>query len=135
MAAPLEPGQDDDPEQVPEVQAFGRGIEATVDFEGIGCGSGARGPEVLAGDGLDEAPFLENVDDVGGAGGGVQPLDRRLEGFGGGLRGAAAEEKGESAGAAAAPEGGEGSRRPEELEERGSGSRHSCGGGGHGSES
>lgn len=110
MAAPLEPGKNDDPEEVPEVQAFGRGIEAAVDSEGIGRGVGARGPEVLAGDGLDEAPLLEDVDHVGGAGGGIQVLIRRLEGLRGGVRGAAAAEEGEST--AAAGGGGEGSGRP-----------------------
>lgn len=97
MAAALEPGKDNDPEEVPEVQAFSGRIEAAVDLEGTGGGGvGARGSETLAGDGLHEAPFLEDFYDItSGTGtvGGIQVQVRRRDSLRRRLRGGASTEK------------------------------------------
>lgn len=95
MAAALEPGEDDEAEEVPKVQAFSRRVEAAVDFKGAHARVGARGPDSFARDGLNEAPLLEDAHHVWDPSSGVQVpssgFERRL---GGGLREAPADQEG-----------------------------------------
>ena len=62
MAAAAEPGEDNQAEEVAQVEALGGGIEAAVDFEGLG---GARGAEIGAGDRIHQTPLLQNFDNIG----------------------------------------------------------------------
>lgn len=61
VAAALEPGEDNEAEEVAEVEALGGGVEAAVDFDGAG-GNGVV--KVGAREGLEEAALLEDFDDV-----------------------------------------------------------------------
>lgn len=55
VAAALEPGEDNEAEEVAEVEALGGGVEAAVDFDGAG-GNGVV--KVGAREGLEEAALL-----------------------------------------------------------------------------
>lgn len=48
------------------MQALGCGIETAVNFESR-VRSRRSGPEIVAGEGFKQAPFLEDIDDVGSA--------------------------------------------------------------------
>lgn len=61
MAAALEPGKDNEAEEVAKVEALGGGVEAAVDFDGAG-GNGVV--DSGASDGLEETALLEDFDDV-----------------------------------------------------------------------
>lgn len=96
MPTALEPREDDYAEKVAEVQAFGSWIEAAVNFDRTKTGIGTYGPEILVGDGLDEAALLEDIDDVGGLGRGIQAPVQCFQSLMGGMRGAAPEMKGQT---------------------------------------
>jgi len=98
VAAPAEPGERDEAEEVAEVEALGGGVEAAVHLKL----PGARRRECLRGRGLDEAALPEHVHDAARRGGG----DGR--GGGGGCGGEAASEgadEGEEEAAVRAQEG------------------------------
>lgn len=78
MAAPPEPREHDYAQEIAKVQTFRSRVEAAIDPQ-AGARRASRS-EVLAGDGLEQAPFLEDVDDVGPAAKAI------LVGFGGGWR-------------------------------------------------
>lgn len=65
MAATQEPGEDDDADEIPEVQALGGWVEAAVDPEGRESWVGTSGPEIVAGEGLEQTSFFQDFDDIG----------------------------------------------------------------------
>lgn len=61
VAASLEPGEDDDAEEVPDVNRIGRRVEADIHREPLRGGGGA---EVVGGDVLDEFTLPEHLENV-----------------------------------------------------------------------
>ena len=61
VASAEEPGKYDDGKEVTEVQALGGGVKTAVDPEEVG----ASRPEIVAGEGFKQAPFLEDLDHTG----------------------------------------------------------------------
>ncbi|PON92592.1 hypothetical protein TorRG33x02_116860 [Trema orientale] len=84
MAAPLEPREHDDPEKVAEMEGLGSRVESAVDPERRESRVGAGDPEMVAGEGLEQAPFVEDVDDVGAVAEGLGGDDVVLGGGEGG---------------------------------------------------
>ena len=61
----MDPGEDDEAEEVVEVERLSGGVEIIVNFEAVGGGNDDGSVvEVRAGQGFDEAALLEDFDDV-----------------------------------------------------------------------
>lgn len=66
MPAPLKPREHDQSEQVAKVQASCSGIETAIHLNGDSGGLGTVGPDIIMGEGFEEATLVKDVNYITG---------------------------------------------------------------------